>query len=36
LPDKLKDKKYYHPKNIGYEKGLKEIYEKLEEIKKQN
>lgn len=36
LPDKLKDKKYYNPKNIGYEKGLKEIYEKLEEIKKQN
>lgn len=36
LPDKLKDKKYYQPKNIGYEKTLKEIYEKLEELKKQS
>lgn len=34
LPDRLKHKKYYHPKNIGYEKQIKEIYEKLEQIKK--
>ena len=33
LPDKIKDKKYYHPKDIGYEKNIKEIYEKLEKIK---
>ena len=34
LPDKIKNKKYYVPKDIGYEKGIKEIYEKLEKIKK--
>ena len=34
LPDKLKNKKYYHPKDLGYEKIIKEIYEKLEKIKK--
>ncbi|MBR3210574.1 MAG: replication-associated recombination protein A [Bacilli bacterium] len=34
LPDKLKNKKYYHPKDIGYEKNIKEIYERLEQIKK--
>ena len=28
LPDKLKNKKYYHPKDIGYEKNIKEIYER--------
>lgn len=33
LPDKIKDKKYYIPKDIGYEKQIKEIYEKLEKIK---
>ena len=33
LPDKIKNKKYYHPKDIGYEKQLKEIYEKLEQLK---
>ena len=33
LPDKIKNKKYYEPKDIGYEKGIKEIYEKLERIK---
>ena len=36
LPDKIKNKKYYTPKDIGYEKGLKEIYEKLERLKKKN
>mgnify|MGYP002523348107 CR=1 FL=1 len=34
LPDKLKNKKYYHPKDIGYEKQFKDIYEKLEKLKK--
>ena len=34
LPDKLKNKKYYKPKDIGYEKTLKDIYEKLEKLKK--
>ena len=33
LPDKIKNKKYYHPKDIGYEKQIKEIYERLEKIK---
>ena len=33
LPDKLKNAKYYYPKDIGYERNLKEIYEKLERIK---
>jgi len=34
LPDKLKNKKYYKPKDIGYEKQIKEVYDKLERIKK--
>lgn len=34
LPDKLKNKKYYKPKDIGYEKSIKEIYDRLEAIKK--
>lgn len=33
LPDKLKSKKYYHPKDIGYEQNFKQIYERLERIK---
>ena len=33
LPDKLKNKKYYNPKDIGYEKQIKEVYDKLERIK---
>ena len=33
LPDRIKNQKYYHPKDIGYEKQLKDIYEKLETIK---
>lgn len=33
LPDKIKDKKYYHPKDIGYEKTIKEIYDKIEKLK---
>ena len=36
LPDKLKDKKYYHPKNLGYERKLKEIYLYLEKLKKES
>ena len=34
LPDKIKNKKYYTPKDIGYEKNMKEIYDKLEKIRK--
>jgi len=34
LPDKIKNKKYYSPKDIGYEKQLKEIYERLEKLNK--
>ena len=34
LPDKIKNKKYYKPKDIGYEKNIKEIYERLEKLKK--
>ncbi len=36
LPDKLIDKKYYIPKDIGYEKYIKEIYEKIEQLNKNN
>ena len=36
LPDKLKNKKYYHPKYLGYEHKLKEIYLYLERQKKEN
>ena len=36
LPDKLKNKKYFTPKDIGYEKNIKEIYERLEKIKRSN
>ena len=35
LPDRLKNKRYYYPKNIGYEKKIKEVCDKLEQIKKQ-
>ena len=34
LPDKIKNTKYYTPKDIGYEKNIKEIYDKRERIKK--
>ena len=34
LPKELKDKKYYHPNDLGYERTIKEIYEKIEKIKK--
>ena len=33
LPDKIKNKKYYIPKDIGYEKQIKEIYERLAKLK---
>lgn len=33
LPDRLKNKKYYTPKDIGYEKQVKEIYDRLEKLK---
>ncbi len=36
LPDKLKNKKYYHPKDLGYEHKLKAIYLYLEKQKKEN
>ena len=36
LPDKLKNKKYYVPKDIGYEKQIKEVYERIEKIKRGN
>jgi len=36
LPDRIKNKKYYIPKDVGYEKKIKQIYEKLEQIKKRN
>ncbi len=36
LPEKLKNKKYYHPKDIGYEKGMKEIYERLEKLRQKS
>lgn len=36
LPDKIKNRKYYHPKDIGYEKQIKEIYEKLEQLQKKD
>ena len=35
LPNKLKNKKYYIPKDIGYEKQIKEIYNRLEQLKNQ-
>ena len=36
LPDKLKNKKYYHPKDLGYEAKMKEIYLYLEKQKKES
>lgn len=36
MPDKLKNKKYYIPKDIGYEASIKTIYDKLEKIKNNN
>lgn len=36
LPDRIKNRKYYHPKDIGYEKQIKEIYEKIEKLKTDN
>ena len=34
LPKKLKGKKYYHPKTIGYEKNIKSYYDFIENMKK--
>jgi len=34
LPDELKDRKYYEPKEFGFEKNLKARLEKIDEIKK--
>ena len=36
LPDKIKNKKYYTPKDIGYEKNIKEIYDKIQKLKDSN
>lgn len=33
LPNNIKNKKYYSPKSVGYEKSLKEIYNRLEKLK---
>ena len=33
LPDKLKNRKYYTPKSIGYEVNFKQVYDKLNKIK---
>ena len=34
LPDKIKNRKYYSPKDNGYEKTIKEIYDKIEKMNK--
>lgn len=34
LPEKLKGKKYYHPKTTGYEKNIKNYYDFIESMKK--
>lgn len=34
LPDELAEKKYYHPSNIGKEKGIKEELTRINQIKK--
>lgn len=35
LPNILKNKKYYTPKDIGYERQIKEVYDRLNKIKSQ-
>lgn len=36
LPDKLKNKEYYHPKTNGYEVNIKAVYDKLKKINDKN
>ena len=36
LPDKIKNKKYYIPKDLGYERNLKAIYARLNKLKNIN
>ena len=36
LPKELRNKKYYSPNDLGYEKNIKEIYDKIEKIKRDN
>ena len=36
LPDKLKNKEYYHPKTNGYEVNIKAVYDKLKKINDEN
>ncbi len=33
LPDNIKHKKYYQPKNLGHEATFKDVYQKLEKLK---
>ncbi len=33
MPDNLINKKYYKPKNVGYEENIKKVYDKIEKIK---
>ncbi len=34
LPDRIKNKKYYQPKDNGYERQIKEIYDRIEKLKR--
>ena len=34
MPDKLINRKYYIPKEAGYEINLKQVYDKIEKLKK--
>ncbi len=36
LPNKLKDRKYYQPKDIGYENNFKQVYENLNKLRDDN
>ena len=36
MPDKLLNKKYYIPKDSGYEINIKQVYDKIEKIKREN
>ena len=36
LPNNIKNKQYYFPKDLGYEKNLKEISDRLNKLKKSN
>ena len=36
MPDNLIGKKYYVPKDLGYEINIKKVYDKIEQIKKRS